>query len=166
MRSFTIVKIISSDLRVNPNNVSGGRFISADPASAAKKAGSAICRQNVINLPISFKIFIKETTQSSDHKIYVYKFSRIYNPRIIMRSGKQITYEFENKVKSLKNKSVRRDGNFARNTLIAGDPAGIFDSRNNQKKTTQKKTTDTDTDTDVINPIIKFTDPDERKKKE
>jgi len=109
MRSFTIVKINSSDRRVKSNSV-GGRFQSTDPASAAKKAGSSICRQNNINSAIKFKVAIRETTQGSAHKIFVYSFSRFYNPRIVMRSGKQIAYEFETKVKSLKNKSVR-DGN-------------------------------------------------------
>ena len=107
MRSFTIVKINSSDRRVKSNSI-GGRFQSTDPASAAKKAGSSICRLNNINSTIKFKIAIRETTQGSAHKIFVYSFKRVRNPRTVMRSGKQITYEFETKVKSIKRSS--RDG--------------------------------------------------------
>ena len=107
MRSFTIVKINSSDRRVKSNSV-GGRFQSLNPSSAAKKAGSSVCRLNNINSSIKFKIAIRETTQGSSHKIFVYNFSRVHNPRTVMRSGKQITYEFETKVKSLQ---VHRDGN-------------------------------------------------------
>jgi len=109
MRSFTIVKINSSDRRVKSKSV-GGRFQSADPASAAKKAGSSICRLNNINSSIKFKVAIKETTQGSSNKVFVYSFSRVRNPRTVLRSGKEITYEFETKVKSLKRKSNRQDG--------------------------------------------------------
>ena len=109
MRSFTIVKINSSDRRVKSKSV-GGRFQSADPASAAKKAGSSICRLNNINSSIKFKVAIKETTQGSANKVFVYSFSRVRNPRTVLRSGKEITYEFETKVKSLKRKSNRQDG--------------------------------------------------------
>ena len=117
MRSFTIVKINSSDRRVKSKSV-GGRFQSSSPASAAKKAGSSVCRLNNINSSIKFKIAIRETTQGSSHKIFAYKFSRVRNPITVMRSGKKITYEFETKVKSLK-RSARHDGTF--DTLL--DPS-------------------------------------------
>lgn len=110
MRSFTIVKINSSDRRVKSKSV-GGRFQSANPASAAKKAGSSVCRLNNINSSIKFKIAIRETTQGSSHKIFAYNFLRVRNPITVMRSGKPITYEFETKVKSLK-RSPRHDGTF------------------------------------------------------
>jgi len=108
MRSFTIVKINSSDRRVKSKSV-GGRFQSSSPASAAKKAGSSVCRLNNINSYIKFKIAIRETTQGSSHKIFAYNFARVRNPITVMRSGKKITYEFETKVKSL-HRSARHDG--------------------------------------------------------
>ena len=108
MRSFTTIKIISNDRRINSKNV-GGRFQSANPASAAKKAGSSICRQYNINKSIKFNISIQEITRGSNNKIFTYTFSRKYNPVTVMRSGQQITYEFETKVKSL-TRSVHRDG--------------------------------------------------------
>jgi len=129
MRSFTIVKINSSDRRVKSKSV-GGRFQSADPASAAKKAGSSICRLNNINSSIKFKVAIKETTQGSSNKVFVYSFSRVRNPRTVLRSGKEITYEFETKVKSLKRKSNRQDGLQKKNSDeydIYIDALGILD---------------------------------------
>ena len=129
MRSFTIVKINSSDRRVKSKSV-GGRFQSADPASAAKKAGSSICRLNNINSSIKFKVAIKETTQGSANKVFVYSFSRVRNPRTVLRSGKEITYEFETKVKSLKRKSNRQDGLQKKNSDeydIYIDALGILD---------------------------------------
>ena len=123
MRSFTIVKINSSDRRVKSKSV-GGRFQSSSPASAAKKAGSSVCRLNNINSSIKFKIAIRETTQGSSHKIFAYNFLRVRNPITVMRSGKPITYEFETKVKSLK-RSARHDGMDLMD--VALDAVGMFD---------------------------------------
>jgi len=102
MRSFTIIKIISNDKRIKNKKSFGGRFISENPSSAAKKAGSSICKHYNIKSAINFKIAIRETTSGSSHKIFMYKFSRTHNPTTVMRSGRPITYEFETKVESLK----------------------------------------------------------------
>jgi hypothetical protein len=102
MRSFTIIKIISNDKRIKNKKSFGGRFISDNPSSAAKKAGSSICKHYNIKSAIKFKIAIKETTSGSSHKVFMYKFSRTHNPTTVMRSGIPITYEFETKVESVK----------------------------------------------------------------
>ena len=159
MRSFTIVKINSNDRRVKSKSI-GGRFQSINPASAAKKAGSSICRLNNINSSIKFKVAIRETTQGSAHKVFVYSFSRVRNPRTVMRSGKHITYEFETKVKSLmKKKSTRHDGEFDSiqgliETLRDGDPADIFeDDSKPSSPSSVSSTTSTSSSTPPSTPL-------------
>ena len=155
MRSFTIVKINSSDRRVKSNSI-GGRFQSTDPASAAKKAGSSICRLNNINSTIKFKIAIRETTQGSAHKIFVYSFKRVRNPRTVMRSGKQITYEFETKVKSIKRSSRDGAGNkqLSAEIMIATD---MMDSEEEDDDAEDDFEEESESDSkDVINPINKI----------
>ena len=106
-RSFTIYKVKSNHHKLKSKKISGGRFESSEPSSAAKKAGSSICRQKNLK-EAQFSITLKETTQGSSHKLFTYKFSRVYNPVTVKKSGKLITFEYETNVSAIKSKS--RDG--------------------------------------------------------
>lgn len=76
-----------------------GRYISATPSSVAKKIGNRVLKQKKVQ---KITIEVKEITQNSKKKVYKYQVSRIKNPKTIVRAGKEITYQYEIKVKSKK----------------------------------------------------------------
>ncbi len=99
MRSFTIVKIVSS--KDNKKiNYTGGRFLSETPSSAARKAFSKAFhyKNGKIN---SMKVTIRETTQDSNHKEYKYRVTRKPHETTIKRGKEEITYNFITKVKAM-----------------------------------------------------------------
>lgn len=101
-RSFTVVKVSSggkSRSKSKSKSHVGGRFISSSPASAAKKAGTQICR-NLKGKKNSYIITIQETTQGSAKKTFSYKFSRIYDPVSVMRGGVEVTYNYKTSIKA------------------------------------------------------------------
>ena len=104
MRSFTIVKVSSDNNKIKTKDI-GGRFNSSNPSSAAKKAGSSICKRNNISSQVHFKIYIQETTQNSPRKTFGYSYRRIYNPRTIEKGGQMITFNFETVAKPLNKRS-------------------------------------------------------------
>lgn len=99
MRSFTIDKIEKSTGSVLRYN--GGRFISENPASAAKKMfshSSRHCRTDCKTL----KITLHETTQGSLKKEYTYRVTRVKDPvEIEYKNGDVVVHEFRTKIKSL-----------------------------------------------------------------
>ena len=108
MRTFTITKVVSGNNKIKTKNI-GGRFNSSNPSSAAKKAGSSICKRNGISSQCNFNIYIQETTQNSSKKTFGYSYKRIYNPKTVEKGGQMITFNFETVTKPLgKSKSRSR----------------------------------------------------------
>ena len=68
-RSFTVVAMAKSGKKLS---VSGGRYISKNPYSAAKKAFSQYYREHQTSGRFSLEVHLKETTQNSSHKIFKY----------------------------------------------------------------------------------------------
>jgi hypothetical protein len=85
---------MSGNNKIKTKNI-GGRFNSSNPSSAAKKAGSSICKRNGISSQCHFNIYIQETTQNSSKKLYGYSYKRIYNPKTVEKGGQMITFNFE-----------------------------------------------------------------------
>lgn len=97
MRSFTIHEI--KDSTGKKLKYDGGRFVSSNPSSAAKKAFSSYNKhkENKRSLIIN----IKETTQNSSHKNYTYKVSKQKsNIERELPNGEIIKYKYITKVKS------------------------------------------------------------------
>jgi hypothetical protein len=106
MRTFTITKVVSGNNKIKTKNI-GGRFNSSNPSSAAKKAGSSICKRNGISSQCHFNIYIQETTQNSSKKLYGYSYKRIYNPKTVEKGGQMITFNFETITKPLRKSKSR-----------------------------------------------------------
>jgi PHD/YefM family antitoxin component YafN of YafNO toxin-antitoxin module len=101
-RSFTIVHVEDVHGKAKGAANLGGRFLSSSPASAAKKAGTQICRASAIRGRCTLIVTIRETTAGSKHKQYVYKVSRVHAPTTVVRNGVEIVYEYKTEVKSMK----------------------------------------------------------------
>ena len=86
-RSFTLVS-------VNDKANAGGRYISSTPASAARKAGSQICRQKAIRGQCTLYIAVQETTQGSAGKIFYYKIKRVVVNAKVVHNGKKVTHKY------------------------------------------------------------------------
>lgn len=65
-----------------------GRYFGRDPATAAKKAFSQLCRLKRIKGQCTLNIAIAETTVGSKHKIYPYKAKRVKlpNPKVFKQN--------------------------------------------------------------------------------
>jgi hypothetical protein len=100
-RSFTVTKVVTAGGRSKGRSNLGGRYLSSTPANAAKKAGSQICRASRIKGQCSLIIHLRETTQNSAHKDYVYKVRRVHDPVTVERAGEEITYNYKMSVKSM-----------------------------------------------------------------
>jgi hypothetical protein len=94
-RSFTITNVSG---RVKSGNNLGGRYLSSTPASAARKAGTQICRSNKIKGQCKLVITIRETTSGSSKKEFKYKFSRVKDPVTVVRDGVEVTYNYKTTV--------------------------------------------------------------------
>lgn len=93
-RTFTIDKINDR----SPRN--SGRYVSANPAGAARKAFSKYCNRK--RGPCKgVKVSIKETTRGSAGKTFVYKLSRVYDPVEVTRDGVTIVYNYRTTIKSM-----------------------------------------------------------------
>ena len=68
-RSFKIINVSGLHSTASVQD-SHGRYISKDPHSAAKKAGSSLLRKSGEKGPKSLRVTIQETTQGSNKKIY------------------------------------------------------------------------------------------------
>ena len=94
MRSFTVSNVTKHggcDTKYNE-----GRFISRNPAGAAKKAFNQFCRQKKIKGVCTLFVTVEETTQGSKHKEFTYKLKRnkLTKP-IIMMKGTDNEYVIE-----------------------------------------------------------------------
>lgn len=97
MRSFTVTKAKKGDTHYR--NL-GGRYMSETPSGAARKAMSQLCRHHKVKGVCSMLITIRETTQNSAHKDYVYRVRRIKDPVTVERDGVEVTYQYSSKVKA------------------------------------------------------------------
>lgn len=97
-RSFTVVAFYKGGRKLKTN---GGRYISSTPSGAAKKAFSQYFRNHKTSARFSLDVYIRETTQNTNHKMYKYKISKINESNTIERNGQKIQYEYKIKVKSL-----------------------------------------------------------------
>ena len=73
-RSFTVVD--ASKHGGCKTKTHGGRYISRNPFSAAKKAFNELCRVKNIKGVCTLTITVKETTQGSSGKLFTYKMHR------------------------------------------------------------------------------------------
>jgi hypothetical protein len=100
-RSFTVIKAQSKTYIGGQDAATGGRFISKNPASAARKAVSSICRR--MNLKsCNMKIQLMETTRGGGGKIFSYQVRRVNSPVTVERGGMLINYRYKIISKALK----------------------------------------------------------------
>ena len=97
-RSFTVEVVYHKGSRLR---ITGGRYISSTPASAASKAFSQIIRRKGIVGRASLEINIRETTQGSLKKLYRYKVSRVNNSTEQVINGETIIFKYTTKVRAL-----------------------------------------------------------------
>lgn len=98
-RSFTTDGIFNKCGR-RMNNSGGGRYISATPASAAKKAFSQYCRAHPKSSKV-LEIHVRETTSGSNHKIFKYKVSKVKDDVTVVRDNVEVHYKYKIKIKAL-----------------------------------------------------------------
>jgi len=99
-RSFTVVSVVSKSGKKGKQNL-GGRFLSRNPISAAKKAFSRICRDSKIKGVCSMNVVLRETTRASNGKEFSYKVNRKYEPRTVVRDGVEVKYKYAIKARKL-----------------------------------------------------------------
>lgn len=92
-RSFTIVSV-NDKRKAKGSSNADGRYISATPAGAARKAASQICRQTAIRGQCTLYISIKETTRGSNGKIFHYKVKRVVVNEQVNHGGVMIKHKY------------------------------------------------------------------------
>ena len=78
-----------------------GRYMGRDPASAAKKAFSQLCKAKKIKGRCTLNIAIKEITTGSKHKVYTYRAKRhkLKEPKIFKKNTpQQYVVEYDNTI--------------------------------------------------------------------
>ena len=98
-RSFTILEVGKHGSC--KTKFGGGKYISKQPGSAAKKAFRELCRIKRIRGVCSLIVTIRETTQDSNKKVYSYKCQRkkLQQPKIMME-GTDSEYVIEYKMEA------------------------------------------------------------------
>lgn len=78
-----------------------GRYISKTPSGAAKKVGGRLLKKRD---QMSVTVRVRETTQGSKKKMYMYVVQRVKLPqrKVVMRDGKRISYQFKTVIKTKK----------------------------------------------------------------
>jgi hypothetical protein len=102
-RSFTIMRLAKRDEK--NKHKTEGRYVARDPARAAVKAFNRECRQSKIKGQCTLIIILKETTNGSKKKRYIYKMKRIKLPKSIKidRNNTSITINYKTKSQRIKN---------------------------------------------------------------
>ena len=147
LRSFTVIDARHVDSCKTKFLVKGeaGRYISRNPASAAKKAFSQLCRVKRIKGQCALYICLRETTQNSSDRVFTYKLNRRKLPEPVIVGG--IKREYETRIKSIKKmpdnckKSRKTSGPMKAKkkkskTLMKFK---INNNKNNSKKTKKRK---------------------------
>ena len=111
-RSFTVVRVGKHGSCKTKGN--GGRFISAAPQGAAKKAFSEFCRTKRIRGVCTLLVTIRETTTGSRSKEYTYKLNRrkLKDPVVRLEgTDKEYLIEYTTDIKSVKGEiPCKREG--------------------------------------------------------
>ena len=105
MRSFTVVDARRIDGCKTKFTVRGdtGRYVSRNPAGAAKKAFAVLCRIKRIRGRCALVLTVRETTQGSISKEFTYKLRRYKLPEpVTLPNGR--SYEYGTSVKAVKGK--------------------------------------------------------------
>jgi hypothetical protein len=102
-RSFTVISVSTSTKQKGKENF--GRYISKSPAGAARKAGSKVCGMSKIRGQCTLTIALRETTQGSKGKVYVYKVKRVVVNHKVEIDGKIITHKYAMKSTRIKDKT-------------------------------------------------------------
>jgi hypothetical protein len=99
-RSFTIDAVYYRGKKLR---FSGGRYISENAASAAKKAYSQLYRnyKQKCKAHNVYIIHMRETTQGSEHKVRKYKVQRIPEKQGVVRDGTIIMFNYKTVVKAV-----------------------------------------------------------------
>jgi hypothetical protein len=100
-RSFTIVDIKGIK---KGQECLGGRYLSEQPSSAAKKAAQKVCQACGVKGVCSLVISVRETTRGGNGKVYTYKASREKSDKVVVRNGVEIHYKYQFFVKSMRSK--------------------------------------------------------------
>ena len=110
-RSFSIVRLANRNEK--DKSKTEGRYISRDAIGAAKKAFNRECRNSKIRGQCTLIIILKETTQGSKKKRYVYKMKRVKLQKSIKidRNNKSITINYKTnalRIKQLSHKEFKK----------------------------------------------------------
>lgn len=86
---------------VTANGKQMGRYVSKTPSGAAKKIGGRLLKKRD---QMSVTIRVRETTQGSKKKMYMYVVQRVKlsQRKVVMRDGKRISYQFKTVIKAKK----------------------------------------------------------------
>lgn len=78
MRSFTVEAAKDANGKVTnfSNKDYSGRYMNRNPAGAAKKAATQLCRDKKVKGSCVMTLHMRETTQNSKHKVFKYKLTR------------------------------------------------------------------------------------------
>ena len=101
-RSFSIIRLANRNEK-NKSKTSG-RYVARDALGAAKKAFNRECRQSKIKGQCTLIIILKETTQRSKKRRYVYKMKRVklQKPIKIDRNNELITINYKTNAQRIK----------------------------------------------------------------
>lgn len=104
LRSFTVIDARHVDSCKTKFLVKGeaGRYVSRNPASAAKKAFSQLCRVKRIKGQCALYICLRETTQNSNDRVFTYKLNRRKLAEPIVVSEDRPPIQYETRIKSVK----------------------------------------------------------------
>ena len=101
-RSFSVVRLAKRNEK--DKSKTEGRYIARDAIGAAKKAFNRECRQSKIKGQCTLIIILKETTQGSKKKRYVYKMKRVklQKPIKIDRNNESIIINYKTNAQRIK----------------------------------------------------------------
>tara|TARA_B100000242_G_C42979578_1_gene454663 strand:- start:547 stop:963 length:417 start_codon:yes stop_codon:yes gene_type:complete len=95
LRSFEVVNVLNEkgcETKFNKNS----RLVGRNPAGAARKAFNGLCRVKNIRGRCTLNVHVRETTQGSNHKEYMYKCHRMkLKEPLVMMEGKKNEYKIE-----------------------------------------------------------------------
>ena len=98
-RSFTISQVKQGNKIIK--KLEGGRFISSNPSSAAKKALTSICKQTKKKTGCNYTITLREMGIAKEFT-YNCQRKKLKKPITVDINGQKVTYKYETKVKRKK----------------------------------------------------------------
>ena len=110
LRSFEVVNVVNEkgcETKFNKNT----RLVGRTPSGAARKAFNGLCRVKNIRGVCTLHVQVRETTQGSNHKEFVYKCRRMkLKEPLVMMEGKNNEYKIEYTTKAKALKSMPKCG--------------------------------------------------------